>query len=73
VLPQSLLLSEEKRCGHTNFAGLLLNDVSHRALFACACEIVQASYKDARLSFPTIPRLLQVCPFDVSKVIIIYY
>mmetsp|Transcript_28732 Transcript_28732/g.55055 ORF Transcript_28732/g.55055 Transcript_28732/m.55055 type:complete len:1129 (+) Transcript_28732:326-3712(+) len=66
---ESQLSSETKRKGHSNFNKLLLNESYHRALLACACEVVQGVVCDTRLNFPEIPKRLNICTFEMIKVI----
>mmetsp|Transcript_157 Transcript_157/g.480 ORF Transcript_157/g.480 Transcript_157/m.480 type:complete len:950 (+) Transcript_157:389-3238(+) len=67
---EGILVSEEKRLRHSNFNGLLDNDVFHRAMLACAAESASVAYGRREFSpFPEVLKDFDLETFDMTKVI----
>jgi retinoblastoma-like protein 1 len=68
-----MLASEQVRKGGPvaarDLSGILKNKQLHVALVAFAFELIAAAYKIVSITFPTVLERLDICTFDLSKVI----
>ena len=68
-----MLASEQARKGGPaaarDLSGILKNKQLHVALVAFAFELIAAAYKIVSITFPTVLERLDICTFDLSKVI----
>ena len=68
-----MLASEQKKkrgeAAVGDLSGILMNKELHVALVAFAFELIAAAYKIVSITFPTVLERLDICTFDLCKVI----